>query len=50
MISPLTVKTHVGRVLAKLDCHDRAQLVALASETGFVTPGERTPSAPQSVA
>jgi DNA-binding NarL/FixJ family response regulator len=40
VISPLTAKTHVGRVLAKLDCHDRAQLVALAYETGFVTPGE----------
>jgi DNA-binding NarL/FixJ family response regulator len=39
VISPLTAKTHVARVLAKLDCHDRAQLVALAYETGFVTPG-----------
>ena len=42
VISPLTAKTHVGRVLAKLGCHDRAQLVALAYETGFVTPGERS--------
>lgn len=40
VISPLTAKTHVGRVLAKLRCHDRAQLVALAYETGFVAPGE----------
>jgi DNA-binding NarL/FixJ family response regulator len=39
VISPLTAKTHVGRVLAKLDCHDRAQLVALAYESGLVTPG-----------
>ncbi len=39
VISPLTVKTHVGRILAKLDCHDRAQLVALAYETGLVIPG-----------
>jgi DNA-binding NarL/FixJ family response regulator len=39
VISPLTVKTHVARILAKLDCHDRAQLVTLAYETGFVTPG-----------
>jgi DNA-binding NarL/FixJ family response regulator len=39
VISPLTAKTHVGRVLAKLDCHDRAQLVTLAYETGLVTPG-----------
>jgi DNA-binding NarL/FixJ family response regulator len=41
VISPLTVKTHVARILAKLDCHDRAQLVTLAYETGFVTPGTR---------
>ena len=41
VISPLTVKTHVGRVLAKLDCHDRAQLVTLAYETGLATPGGR---------
>jgi DNA-binding NarL/FixJ family response regulator len=41
IISPLTAKTHVARILAKLDCHDRAQLVALAYETGFVTPGAR---------
>lgn len=41
VISPLTAKTHVARILAKLDCHDRAQLVALAYETGFVTPGAR---------
>ncbi|NUR76401.1 MAG: response regulator transcription factor [Thermoleophilia bacterium] len=40
VISPLTAKTHVGRILAKLGCHDRAQLVALAYETGFVIPGE----------
>jgi DNA-binding NarL/FixJ family response regulator len=39
VISPLTAKTHVGRILAKLDCHDRAQLVALAYESGLVTPG-----------
>jgi DNA-binding NarL/FixJ family response regulator len=41
VISPLTAKTHVARILAKLDCHDRAQLVTLAYETGLVTPGER---------
>jgi len=41
VISPLTAKTHVARVLAKLDCHDRAQLVTLAYETGLVTPGAR---------
>jgi DNA-binding NarL/FixJ family response regulator len=41
VISPLTAKTHVARILAKLDCHDRAQLVALAYETGLVAPGAR---------
>jgi DNA-binding NarL/FixJ family response regulator len=41
VISPLTAKTHVARILAKLDCHDRAQLVALAYETGLVVPGAR---------
>jgi DNA-binding NarL/FixJ family response regulator len=41
VISPLTVKTHVARILTKLDCHERAQLVALAYETGLVAPGAR---------
>jgi DNA-binding NarL/FixJ family response regulator len=40
VISPLTAKTHVGRILAKLGCRDRAQLVALAYETGLVRPGQ----------
>ncbi len=42
VISPLTAKTHVGCILSKLDCHDRAQLVTLAYETGIVTPGSLT--------
>ncbi|BCJ37316.1 DNA-binding response regulator [Actinocatenispora thailandica] len=37
-VSPATVKTHVGRLLAKLDARDRAQLVIAAYETGLVTP------------
>lgn len=40
VISPLTTKTHVSRILRKLACRDRAQLVALAYESGLVTPGE----------
>ena len=37
-ISPATVKTHLARIMAKLDAHDRAQLVVFAYETGLVTP------------
>jgi DNA-binding NarL/FixJ family response regulator len=40
VISPLTTKTHVSRILRKLGCRDRAQLVSLAYETGLVTPGD----------
>jgi DNA-binding NarL/FixJ family response regulator len=40
VVSPLTAKTHVSNILAKLACRDRAQLVALAYESGFVRPGE----------
>ena len=38
-ISPLTAKTHVSRILSKLAARDRAQLVALAYETGLVIAG-----------
>lgn len=38
-ISPATAKTHVSRVLGKLEARDRAQLVVLAYESGLVTPG-----------
>jgi DNA-binding NarL/FixJ family response regulator len=38
-ISASTAKTHVSRVLMKLDAHDRAQLVMIAYETGLVVPG-----------
>jgi DNA-binding NarL/FixJ family response regulator len=40
VISPLTTKTHVSRILRKLDCRDRAQLVTLAYESGLVKPGD----------
>jgi DNA-binding NarL/FixJ family response regulator len=41
VISPLTAKSHVRNILRKLDCHDRAALVALAYESGLITPGDR---------
>ncbi|MET9550826.1 response regulator transcription factor [Streptomyces sp. NPDC006627] len=40
IMSPLTAKTHVSRILAKLGARDRAQLVVIAYETGLVRPGE----------
>ena len=40
-LSPLTAKTHVSRILTKLDARDRAQLVVIAYESGLVVPGER---------
>ncbi len=39
MVAEQTVKTHVGRVLAKLAIRDRAQAVMVAYETGLVAPG-----------
>ena len=42
VISPLTAKSHVRNILRKLDCHDRAGLVAIAYESGLIRPGEQT--------
>ncbi len=39
-MSPLTAKTHVSRILGKLNARDRAQLVVIGYETGLVSPGE----------
>jgi DNA-binding NarL/FixJ family response regulator len=39
VISPLTAKTHISNILRKLDRRDRAALVALAYESGLVSPG-----------
>lgn len=39
-LAPATVKTHLNRAMAKLDVHDRAQLVVIAYETGLVKPGD----------
>lgn len=38
VISPHTAKTHVGRIMAKLHAHDRAQLVIAAYENWLVQP------------
>jgi DNA-binding NarL/FixJ family response regulator len=41
IVSEATVKTHVSRILTKLDARDRAQLVIAAYEAGLVRPGQR---------
>jgi DNA-binding NarL/FixJ family response regulator len=43
-LSPLTSKTHVSRIMTKLNARDRAQLVVMAYESGLVTPGGRRPA------
>ncbi len=40
-IGESTIKTHVGRVLAKLELRDRVQAVVFAYENGLIRPGER---------
>jgi DNA-binding NarL/FixJ family response regulator len=37
-VSPATAKTHVARLLMKLDARDRAQLIIAAYESGLITP------------
>jgi DNA-binding NarL/FixJ family response regulator len=45
-LSEATVKSHVNRVLSKLDLRDRTQATVLAYETGLVEPGDTTPAKP----
>jgi DNA-binding NarL/FixJ family response regulator len=37
VLSPATVRTHVGRAMSKLDARDRAQLVVIAYQSGLVS-------------
>jgi len=39
VVTETTAKTHVARILMKLDLRDRAQAVVFAYETGIVQPG-----------
>jgi len=39
VLSEATVKTHVGRILTKLELRDRVQVVVMAYETGLVRAG-----------
>ena len=47
VLSPLTIKTHVARVLDKLNLRDRVQAVVLAYETGIIRPGSEHPQPPK---
>ena len=43
-LSEATVKSHIARILAKLNLRDRVQIAVYAYEHGIVRPGHRTPS------
>jgi DNA-binding NarL/FixJ family response regulator len=40
VLSEATVKSHVGRILSKLELRDRVQIVVFAYETGLITPSQ----------
>ncbi|MGC4806075.1 response regulator [Micromonospora sp. DT233] len=44
VIAEATVKTHLNRIMAKLDLTSRAQAVVLAYESGLVRPGQGDPA------
>lgn len=43
VLSPLTAKTHVSRIMSKLGARDRSQVVVMAYEYGLVDPGRLDP-------
>jgi DNA-binding NarL/FixJ family response regulator len=45
-LSESTIKTHVGRIFAKIQARDRVQAVVIAYETGLVEPGGDAPRQP----
>jgi DNA-binding NarL/FixJ family response regulator len=47
VVSPLTAKSHLSRILTKLGARDRTQLVMIAYESGLVVPGRSDGLRPQ---
>ena len=47
VIEESTVKTHVKRILMKLDLRDRIHVVIFGYESGLIRPGEKPRPAPR---